>query len=166
MFLKCRSSGTCATGLKLSTGERRQIKFFVSYGETIFVLYYKTVFYLQEILYFVCYIILKYFLKLIIIIFSEINTSDSTKILACIKKNHDKIILIFESGWKQTFTRKIRKAKQKLQVYTRQQKKNPFGLQFIFETLHLVDFTNVQQILSFLFLQFPFAKECPFRFIL
>lgn len=123
MFLKCRSSGTCATGLKLSTGERRQIKFFVSYGETIFVLYYKTVFYLQEILYFVCYIILKYFLKLIIIIFSEINTSDSTKILACIKKNQGKIILIFESGWKQTFTRKIRKAKQKLQVYTRQQKK-------------------------------------------
>lgn len=68
------------------------------------------------------------------------------------KKNQDKIILIFESGWKQTFTRKIWKAKQKLQVYTRQQKKNPFGLQFIFETLHLVDFTNVQQILSFLFL--------------
>lgn len=59
------------------------------------------------------------------------------------KKNQDKIILIFESGWKQTFTRKITKAKQKLQVYTNR-KKSPFGLQFIFETLYLVDFTNVQ----------------------
>lgn len=124
MFLKCRSSGTLCHWLKAVywwTPANHQV-FLYHIVKPVFVLYYKTVFYLQEILYFVCYIILKYFFKLIIIIFKEINTSDSTKILACIKKNQDKIILIFESGWKQTFTRKITKPKQKLQVYTNRKK--------------------------------------------
>lgn len=143
-FLKCRSSGTLCHWLKAVywwTPANHQV-FLYHIVKPVFVLYYKTVFYLQEILYFVCYIILKYFFKLLIIIFKEINTSDSTKILAWKKKSRLNNFNFWK--WVETdlYPKNYESKTKTSSLY--QQKKSLFGLQFIFETLYLVDFTNVQ----------------------
>lgn len=80
-----------------------------------------------------CNIISKHFLKLIIIILIKSTLHTQKNNFGMNKKNEDKIILIFESGWRQTYTRKIRKAKQKKnQVYTNMKKKTTYGWHFIF----------------------------------
>lgn len=101
-----------------------------------------------------CNIILKHFLKLIIIILIKSTLHTQKNNFGMNKKNEDKIILIFESGWRQTYTRKIRKAKQKKnQVYTNM-KKNNLWLAFyvsVNRILHLVDLPTFNNYCHFCF---------------